>query len=359
MSITERPSICIGCGLNYQYTLPQDAVVPVGTVSSGGWNPDDAHQPDAFSTHYLLSGDYFFLEEMHFWASWSAAYLNGAAWMYDWGRGPTGAEGGLTGQIRAQGWVFRNRCIATYCTPDNMIEKSYYQTLINDAIEIWEGAHNITGSVNFGSANWNWGKQYRYNTMGNPTLNQWERGNSAFAQSSYGIDPAVTAEAISNFEQDYLMYSLGRGKELGYGSDSLASYLAKNFIGQATGAGYNKYLLGNGRIPTVDMGGNYFSSWSQLKTGYDATWQNKTSYDTLYPFEYTFLALTAMSYAYCEPGGVAAWHAIADEVLNTQILSTDPKFAIVYRNCQQTTAAGEDMNDPTSFDAYPDRKSVV
>ncbi len=356
MSITNRQSICIACGLNYNYTLPQDAIVPVGTMSSGGWNPEDAHQPDAFSAHYILTGDHFYLEEMYFWASWSAAYLNGAATMYDWGRGPTGAEGGLTGQIRAQAWIFRNRCMTAFCAPDNTVEKTYYETLVHDAIEIWEGAHNITGTPNFGSANWNWGKQYRYNALGNPTLNQWERGNSAFAQSSYGIDPAVTAEGISNFEQDYLMYSLGRSKELGYASDSVVAYLAKNFIGQAMGPGYNKYLLCNGRIPTVDMGGNYFTSWSQLKTGYDASWQNKTSFDTLYPYDYTYLALTAMSYAYCEPGGVPAWHAIADEVLNTQVLHADPKFAIVYRDCQGMTAVST-KNDELKFDLFPNPTS--
>jgi len=351
-SITDRPSLCIACGLNYAYTLPQDAIVPVGTTSSGGWNPEDAHQPDAFSAHYILSGDPFYLEEMFFWASWSAAYLNGAATMYDWGRGPTGAEGGLTGQIRAQAWVFRNRCITAFCTPDNMVEKNFYETLVHDAIEIWEGGHNITGSPNFNSPNWNWGKQYRYNSMGNPPLNQWERGNQAFAQASYGIDPAVSAEAISNFEQHYLMYSLGRSKELGYASDSVVGYLAKNYIGQASGAGYNKYLLCNGRIPTVDMAGNYFNTWSQLKTGYDAAWQNKTSFDTLYPYDYTYLALTAMSYAYCESGGVPAWHAIADEVLHTNVLNADPKFAIVYRDCQGITGI-DAAKSSEGFIAYP------
>lgn len=356
ISITDRTSTCFACGYNYNYTNAGDKITPVGPWTDGGWVPEDAHQPDICSPHYILTGDYFYLEEMYFWASWSAHFLNGAATMYSWGRGPTGAEGGLTGQIRAQAWVFRNRALAAFCAPDNSDEKTYFDMLTKDAIEVWEGQHDLQSSPNVNSANWNWGKQYRFDSqLGNPALNQWERGGTPFAQFNYGIDPAITSEAVSNFEQHYMMSSLGRGRELGYDMDELIKYFAVHYIGQVTAPGYNKYLLCNGRVPTVQASnGQYFSTWASLKTGYDAAWQVKSSYDLLYPYDYSFLGLTAMSYVKCEPGGDSAWSVVETEILPAPSLLTDPKFAIVPRDCGSTaTSVQSDSDDLSQLAVYP------
>lgn len=349
ISITDRPSTCFECGYNYVYTSPQDKIIPVGTWTDGGWLPDDAHQPDICSPHYILTGDYFYLEEMYFWASWSAHYLNGAATMYSWGRGPTGSEGGLTGQIRAQAWVFRNRALAAFCAPDGTDEKTYFDYLTKDAIEIWEGAHNLQ-TTNSSSTIYQWGKQYRYDSVnGNPAQNQWERGSPAFAQSNYGIDVGVTEEAVSNFEQHYLMWALGRGKEMGYSTDSCLFYLAKYYINVMTNPNYNRYLLCNGRVPTIKKStGQWFISWADLKTGYDSLWQNKSSYDLLYPYDYTFLGLAALSYVKCHAnGGDSAWAKAEVEILPAACLNSDPKFAIVPRDCfsSPTNVSQNDLSD--------------
>ena len=354
ISITDRKTTCFACGYNYGYTDSIDKIIPVGPWTDGGWVPEDAHQPDICSPHYILTGDFFYLEEMYFWASWSANFLNGAATMYDWGRGPTGAEGGLTGQNRAQAWVFRNRALAVFCAPDGADEKKYFDLLTKDAIEVWEGQHDLQNSPNFNSPNWNWGKQYRYDAvLGNPPLNQWSRGGTAFAQTSYGIDPAATLEAVSNFEQHYLMSSLGRGRELGYNMDELIKYFAVHYIGQVTAPGFNKYMLCNGRIPTVQPNGQYFSTWAALKGGYDATWQNKSSYDLLYPYDYSFLGLTAMSYVKCEPGGAAAWAVVENDILPAPSLNQDPKFAIVPRACSTPPTAVVEHSAEREFEVFP------
>lgn len=354
ISVTDRKSTSFGSGYNYAYTDPQDRIVPVGAMTDGGWVPEDAHQPDFCSPQYILTGDFFYLEEMYFWASWSANYLNGAATMYDWGRGPTGAEGGLTGQIRAQAWIFRSRTMVAFCAPDGSDEKKYFDQLARDAVEIWEGAHNLP-TANSTAPNYLWGKQYRYNAaLGNPALNQWERGGPAFAQAGYGIDPSVTAEAVSNFEQHYLMSSLGRGKELGYETDELIKYFAVNYIGQVTAPGFNKYMLCNGRFPTIEVSsGQYFSSWSSAKNGYDATWQNKSSYDLLYPYDYSFLGLAAMSYVQCEPGGDSAWAVVENEILPAPSLNEDPKFAILPRGCISSPTSVSEINPENEFQVYP------
>jgi len=69
LSVCSHPTISLWSGYDYPYTVVQDRVTPVGPVTDGGWYPDGAHQPDPFSPQYTLTGDFFYLEEMQFWAS--------------------------------------------------------------------------------------------------------------------------------------------------------------------------------------------------------------------------------------------------------------------------------------------------
>ncbi len=141
--------------------------------------------------------------------------------------------------------------------------------------------------------------------------------------------------------------------------DELIKYFAVHYIGQVTAPGYNKYLLCNGRVPTIKKSnGQWFAAWSDLKTGYDNAWENKTSYDLLYPYDYSFLGLTAMSYVKCEPGGDSAWAVVENDILPAPSLNSDPKFAIVPRPCSTppTSVAGGN-NTPVEFEVYPNPSS--
>jgi hypothetical protein len=100
--------------------------------------------------------------------------------------------------------------------------------------------------------------------------------------------------------------------------------------------------------------GQYFSSWSNLLSGYDATWQNKSSFDLTYPYDYSFLGLTALSYVKCEPGGAAAWNIAETDILPAPSLNTDPKFAIIARDCSgPTTSVAEGTSSENEFEVYP------
>ncbi|MBL8026663.1 MAG: T9SS type A sorting domain-containing protein [Fibrobacteres bacterium] len=333
MSISTRPTLSIGSGLDYGYTSPSDRVKLVGSFTSGGWNPDVSHQPDPFSIPYIMTGQFFFLEELWFWAAWDAAYPNGAATVYSSGRGPTGAEGGISDQIRGQAWGIRNRSHAAFLSPDNAPEKKYFTQLLEDAAAVWEGMRDIRTTPLYGTSEWNWGKLKKYLDAGNPPLNQWERGSSSFAQVGYGIDTSVTSEAISNFEQHFMMFALGRATELGFPFGALKSYLAVNYIGQATAEGYNHYLLANGRIPTVKKGGEYFTTWADMVNGYDSSWKTQNKFDLSdADHGYDFLALTALSYVRNEARGDSAWSFAATKILPASVLNNNPKWAIVPRN---------------------------
>src|SRR5262249_44802972 len=159
---------------------------PVGPMSDGGWIYDPAHEPDPASVVYTLTGDFWYLEEMWFWAS-ADAMSNPAT---VWDRGPTGAEGVLNhGQMRATAWVLRNRVNTAFVSPDGSPEKIYFETLIADGLAAEEGIRNLTTGLQSNPA-WSWGHTQTATsgtpwwgqTLGVTPLHQWYRGEANFAQ---------------------------------------------------------------------------------------------------------------------------------------------------------------------------------
>jgi hypothetical protein len=339
MSVSTRPTMSLGNGYGYSFTVPNDRIVPVGPTTDGGWKPDNAHQPELWSVPYLLTGDFWYLEQGWFWAAWSVARLNGAAYNLSYGRGPTGAEGGTQGELRGQAWTLRNRANMHFVSPDAAPEKALLQNWMDDAIAIQEGAFNITGTQFEGSRTWDWGRTNKStNSMETlngayPPLNQFRKGSTSLAQAGYGIDDAVTKEAESNFEQHFMLLALGRATELGHASNALLARFAQHYVGVLTNPDYNPYLLANGRVPTVRLSdGQFIDTWAGLKQGYQVAWQTATSYplgDAVHG--YAFLGLAGVSMIRGEPGGQAAWDFVEQEILSAPILDSNPKWALVPR----------------------------
>lgn len=85
--------------------------------TESGSNPnivDVAHQPSMAFVSYLVTGDYYYLEELQFWASYIHLQANPLP-PYGYRQG---AQGLLAGQVRAQAWGLRNIGQAGYATPD-------------------------------------------------------------------------------------------------------------------------------------------------------------------------------------------------------------------------------------------------
>jgi hypothetical protein len=269
--------------LNLQSNAARSGVTIVGSgLDSWGWNPDTSHQPGFYFGLYLLTADVFHYEQAAFWASWSCAFYNHQATTSHNGCGPTGAEGGIPGinsvTIRGQAWVFRSRCEVAAFAPDSRVaEKAYFNRMVQDAIEIWEGERNITSTVNFNSPNWSWGRLR--NPQDHP-LRMWERGNGAFVQDD--VDPRVTGAAISTWEQNFLVIALGRGLELGYATDALMNWIAPVIQGQQNNMGYG---IANNRLATANLANADFTTWEQMLTTITADWEDQDWYrwpDTSY-----------------------------------------------------------------------------
>lgn len=345
LSISTRPTICLACGLNYAYTVPSDRVTVVGPVTNGGWTPDTMHNPDLFSPQYMLTGDFWYLEEMYFWSSWIAGFPNGAAYTTWRGRGPTGAEGGQNLiYVRGQAWALRNRVHTASLAPDAAPEKDYFKTLTDDFIAISEGQHNIVGTSFEGNANWNWGHTTGMGAwtanLGPPTaLHFWFNGGPEYLQLA--IDKTVTKYACSPWEQNFLIWVLGRAKELGYPTDALLTWLGPNLIQQLTDPNYDPYLVGMYRLPTVRLSDSqYFPDWAGVKSGFVLPFiddyghsQTAESYFNanlgILEQGYPLIALAAASQVVHLPGGATAWRWISTRVLDYPGLNDVPKWAIL------------------------------
>ena len=94
--------------------------------------PDSAHQPSLAYVPYLVTGDYYYLEELQFWANWNIFrsnpdYRGGNQGLVNWE------------EVRGQSWSLRTLTQAAYITPDSHLMKKYFVDRVN---------YNITWYVN-------------------------------------------------------------------------------------------------------------------------------------------------------------------------------------------------------------------
>lgn len=100
---------------------PRDtAGTPYVLDTRGGFTVDAAHQPSLAYVPYLVTGDYYYLEEMEFWAAYNMVAINHAYRKQ--------ATGLLTpNQIRGVGWSLRNLAHVAAVAPDGSKGKAYFE----------------------------------------------------------------------------------------------------------------------------------------------------------------------------------------------------------------------------------------
>ena len=361
MSISNRPTIALytSAMFTYSYTKTSDKIKLVGPMTSGGWLADGAHQPNPYSVPYIFTGDYWYLEQMQLWAAFSAARYNGAATTLDYGRGPTGSEGGIHDEVRGDGWVLRSRAEAAFLSPDGSPEKDYFTTLVNDALAIWEGERRIHGTGFENTPNWTWGYKmsqqdvsgkwtviinHASKSLGPPPLQFWENNtaNGYIQDLNDGTNTIQVGGATAVWMQGYLIYGLGRAGELGFASGPLLAWAGTNLISQAIDPVYNGYLTGAYHTPVMKADNTYFQSWADVREGFPAIMQNTSSFPgsaAQIAEGYAFSALAATAMLSQFPGGPQAWTAI-HKLLTPELslFKADPRYAILPRN--GSTASG-------------------
>jgi hypothetical protein len=120
-------------------SLQTDGDLP--TVSGSNPNTaDNAHQPSIGFLSYLLTGDYYYMEEMQFWSSWDELWMNS-----DYRQQAKGIFGS---QVRAQAWSLRNLAQSAYATPDSHPLKAQLVASVGYNIANYEANYSANSGAN-------------------------------------------------------------------------------------------------------------------------------------------------------------------------------------------------------------------
>ncbi|MBX7145512.1 MAG: hypothetical protein K1X79_13765 [Oligoflexia bacterium] len=309
-----------------------DLVNFVGPRTDDGWIGDLAHQMDAFGTAYLLSGDYYFLEQLQFWTiGFNSHHLS---WDPGWttSRGWTVQDSTANDQPRADARYLINGVFAHILTPESSApEKAYLQKILFDTIARWEGAREIQGTQFYNTPLYSYGylvdggRQnrggsygifgvYGHHYLAPPSLHFWK-----------GIDTPRPNEVTANtfrvevmFQDWYLLTGLGWAKELGYPTGALLSYAGRFPIDLITQSGspctINLYYFPTTSMPIAPSTSyTWFPTFGSALQEVVAPKVANACVDLANGLgdrdghSFAALAAGALSYLTQEPGGSAAW----------------------------------------------------
>lgn len=270
-----------------------EGMIP-GAQRDANWVADGAHQPDPFTVPYLLTGDRFYLESMQLWAAAQAFHYGPGPY----GRGKSG-YGAIQDQIRGNGWVLRNRALASALSPDGSPEKLYFAQLVDDAIAFWEGERGIADPNYDTHPNRIWAAA-NYPMDWSP-LRFWWRKDTSFRRESLWMDW-------------YFMTGLGMARDLGFGVDVLFKEYSKLLTAQFNTPGYDPRYTGIYQtVYITDAPENaWLTSWPQVAAVNDAV-QPTASVSAIASYEltgdpaYAITAATAAAMTVPYPGGDTAW----------------------------------------------------
>lgn len=103
-----------------------------------GATPDVAHLPDLAYVPYLVTGDYYYLEELMFWGNHPLLQRNPEYREYDRGLLKSHAT-------RGQAWGLRTLAYAAYLTPDDHVLKPYFTEMVNNNLDWYRDHYTIEG----------------------------------------------------------------------------------------------------------------------------------------------------------------------------------------------------------------------
>jgi hypothetical protein len=270
---------------------PADGLTFISGTSAyswNGWAPDGAHQPAPFLIPYVTTGEFLWLEQMQFWASWATFNPQANTYSGFYGRGPTLSSFGLNGDIRRRAWCLRNRVQAAAFSVDGSKEKTYYDNAVNEAITIEEGIRDVTGGAGYGNAAYVWGQTVgrsgttgidsgEYDGRGVHPLRFWDVNYTAsnFATNYQALWNVTITRAQAPWQQTYMLLALAHAKDLGYATDGLKNWAGVFVTGaitetNSTGNIQIGNLLGNFVAPVVlSSTDGYIASWAATAAVYN------------------------------------------------------------------------------------------
>ncbi|NNF66980.1 MAG: hypothetical protein HKM98_05680 [Gammaproteobacteria bacterium] len=137
ISLEENPGLTIHPNV---FNSSSNPLPPCNNCGSG-LDPDTAHQPSLVFVPYLLTGDYYYLEEQHFWTNYNSFFVAPDL------RGHGTIHYGYQ-QIRAQAWSMRTLLQTVFITPDDHPQKAYFDAQLTSNIQHYTDEYLTNSSAN-------------------------------------------------------------------------------------------------------------------------------------------------------------------------------------------------------------------
>jgi hypothetical protein len=306
-------------GNGYFGRFPLSAVdepILVGPKTTNDWVADCSHQPDDHYPLYLTTGEYWYLEQLQFWASWGLFSNNP---LY----GPSNRvveDAELDNQLRGEAWCLRTRARSAFISVDGSAEQQYFTRVTNSALRAFEGIKLGPGGTDPVRARW--------------AMNGFKGTNPLF---SWKWQPVVvkpdTYETTSTWQHAFMVMSLGHVGELGFNTAELLNYSSKLLISMGTTPGVNPEHLSDYQTPiTRNVAGYpFFQNWTDSFANW-SDWQSQwKNFQTDLVHGYPNLVNAAASFITKEPGGSALWKYVYDNNYSTRPWDQNPKWAVLPR----------------------------
>lgn len=212
-----------------------------GTGNPYSWN--NAHQPAESYVPYMVTGDYYYMSELAFGASYNDLWSN---------EGYRGLSKGLIDRShrspRAKAWTLRDLAEAAWLLPDSHPLKSEFNAVVRNSLEDWNKKYSDNPEAN---------------ALGVPD-------DSAVYSLNGG-----KKNGVAPWQHNFLTWSVGHAVELGFAEAvPFRNWLAKFEIGLMTdwqrhpARGYCWLEASAYKIQVKDASGNWLPSYSAV---YQAT----------------------------------------------------------------------------------------
>ncbi len=307
ISVDDRPTIWTSQPTS-SFVSPADRFPnPIGDIKTV-WTVDESHQPSLVYVPYMLTGDYYYLEELYFWAGFNIGNSN------------TQYRGGSLGIIhevtRGEAWGIRNVADAASIAPDDDIEKAYINQKVNNSISFWTTSYAMGDPAKYPLIRY-WGEKLE---------------DTSLMRKGGGIDLTTCAYGIAPWQDDYMLWSLCHLRDLGYPTVPLINWLGRTLIDRFITPGTNPYRASPYTLPVmywVSPGvPAFYMTWADVNNGYidkvgPTDFKNPTQTDG-----YDMSARAALS---CITHLVDASSTLdwINAHYHMQLVNTDPRYAFL------------------------------
>ncbi len=307
--------------------------IDTGLVTDDGWQTTRDHMPDTAYLAYLLTGRYYYLEELQYLAAFVVAHRTGC-YSDEEAYHRQGDRGYLhDSQLRGDAWGFRTLAYAAFLSPDDTAEKAYFEDKLRNNIAVWEGRHEVPLSDPSRLADWTWAMTHGRDPQGVSPLGIWQDRGRPFVQAPLYTDGRVKT-AGSGWEEPFLVVALGIARGFGYPTENLLRFTARLRLNLLMNPEANRYLIEAYRWPhklTVT------DTWIQTHSAFAAQFVNPPTQwerDSTADHGYGFIALAALSfltpYTVDAYSGQAAWALYKNQKPGQdRFASESPKWAIL------------------------------